>query len=258
MGQISMEIYVPPGSLLSANLQAAFCARQLGIPCYCVEALTFAGLLEVVTNQDAMIVTRSTLIAKASITALRARLLQQSRSFQSKVTLREAMRRTGDPQDWVAIFKNMLSGRIAFEIADCDSPSLSDTLLVEPTDIARYVSQRSTWPGISGINISCQAAAELLGTSPQFISAAVKAGLMEGKVGLRNSALPLERVFTFQKHYVLTEELRETFGAHQKSISCQLRKAGLKPAAAISRTRVWLRSDIEKYRQNQNDCEAGR
>lgn len=224
-----------------------------GSPRYCVEALTSARLVHVLTHRDAEIVTGSSLISKTSIVALRERLRRQSRTFKGGVTLREAMRRNGDPQDWVAVIANMLSGHMRFQVANGDNPSLSDAVVVEATDIARHVSSRSTGPGIGGINIPCQTAADIIGTTPQFISAAVKIGFLDGEVGVRNSALPLDRVLTFQKHFVLAEELRETFGGHQKSISCQLRRGGLKPAATINRTTVWMRSDIEKCIENQSD-----
>lgn len=243
--------------VLSSSVKPAVCAHQLGIPDYCVEALTSAGLVEMVTSRDAMIVTGRSLISKASIAALRERLQSQRGTLEGGITLREAMRRNGDPHDWVAVFESMLAGRIRFHTANCDSLALSDALAVMPNDIAGYVSRRSIGPGIFGINISCQTAAALIGTSQQLISAAVKIGFMDGKVGVRNSALPLERVLAFQKHFVFTDELREIFGLHQASIVRQLRKAGLKPAATISRTTVWLRSDIEKYRQEQRDiCRA--
>lgn len=238
--------------VLSQSVRPEVCARQLGIPRYCVEAFTSAGLVQALAHRDAEIVTGRNRISKSSIVALRERLRSESRTFKGGVTLREAMRRNGDPQVWVAVIADMFSGRMRFQIARCDDLSLSDALVVEASGMASHVSRRFTGPGIGGINIPCQTAAEIIGTTPQFISAAVKIGFMDGDVGVRSSALPLERVLKFQKQFVVGEELRETLGGHQKSISCQLRRDGLRPAATINRTTVWLRSDIEKYIDKQN------
>ena len=243
-------------ALIHSTKPAAF-ARQLGIPVFCVEAFVSAGLVKVVPNEDAIIVAGSNLISNASIDSLRERLQSQSKRIEGGVTLRKAMRRNVYPDDWAAVFTNMLSARIRFQIADCGSPSLSDGLIVEPAVISRYVSRRSPGPSISGINVSCQRAAEIIGTTAQFVSAAVKCGFMAGEVGFRNSALPLERVLAFQRQFVLAEELREIVGTHQKSISAQLRKAGLTPVTTINRTTVWMRADIEKHIETQADRYAG-
>ena len=240
------------GDVLSQSVTPNACARQLGIPRYCVEAFASAGLVEFPTSPDATIVTGGARISKSSIAALREGLGKQSLLVEGGVALREAMRRNGDPQDWVAVFSNMLSGRVRLQLADCNS-SLSDALIVGAPCIARHVSRRSTGLGISGIKIACQTAAAIIGTTPQFISAAVKVGFLDGEVGVRTSALPLDRVLTLQKQFVLTEELREIFGRHEKSISSELRRAGIKPAATINRTRVWQRSDIEKFIEKQTD-----
>ena len=151
----------------------------------------------------------------------------------------------------------MGSGKIHFQIADDGPPSLSDRLIVEAAVISRYALRRSAEPSIRGINISCRSAAELIGSTAQFVSAAVKCGFMAGEVGVRNSALPLDCVLAFQRQFVLSEELREIIGGHQKSISAQLRRAGLKPATTINRTTVWMRADIEKHLETKNDRYAG-
>jgi hypothetical protein len=233
--------------VLGGSVKPAAFARQLGIPEYCVDAFTSAGLVEVVSNKDAIIVAGRDLISSASIVELQKRLQRQSRVVEGGVTLREAMRRNGDPKGWAVIFTKMLAGKIRFQIADRSSSPVSDCLIVEAVDISRYLSRRSTGLGISEINIACQTAAEIIGTTQQFISAAVKCGFMAGKVGVRNSAIPLQGVLEFQRQFVLAEELREIFGGHQKSISAELRRAGIRSATIINRSTVWMRADIEKH-----------
>lgn len=159
------------------------------------------------------------------------------------------MRRNGNPEDWAAVFSNILSGRIPFQITDSDSVPLSDALVVETTEVARYLSRGTPGPGTGGIHISCQTAADIIGTTQQFVSAAVKIGFIEGAVGARNSAIPLDRVLAFQKRFVFNRELLEIFGGHQNLIFHQLRKAGLEPAVTVYRTAAWQRSDIEKLRE---------
>jgi hypothetical protein len=223
------------------------CARQLGLPKYLVEAFILAKILELVKCPDAAIVTGNHLVSIASLDALRERLRQQSRPIGGGITLRKAMQRNGDSRDWVTVFQKMLDGRIRLQIDDRDGRSLSDALIVRATDIDRPTSRRSTGPSISGIDVTCQTAADIIGTTSQFISAAVKSGFLKGAVGRRNSAIPLEGVLTFQQLFVLSEELRETFGGHTKSIACQLRSASLAPVATINRVSVWHRSEIETY-----------
>jgi hypothetical protein len=225
---------------LSQTVRGDACARQLGIPRYCVEAFTSAGMVKFFQHRDAEIVSGGHLISKKSIDDLRQRLRERSRTVKGSITLCEAMRRNGDPQDWVAVFLKMLSGGIPFQSAGSDSIPLCDALFVQVTDVACCVSRRTSGPDINGINISCQTAAEINGTTQQFISAAVKIGFLDGKVGVRNSALPLESVLTFQKKFVFNVEICETFGWHPQSVFSQLSKLGLKPAARIYRTSVWL------------------
>jgi hypothetical protein len=233
--------------VLSISERPNDCARKLGIPRYCVEAFTLAGLIEVVTEPDAMIVTGGVLISRESIIDLRERLQEQSTLFDGGATLRDAMRRNGDPHDWVAVFEKMLSGHVRLRMADPGGESISDALVVSAADVASYVSRRTAGPGISGINISCQTAAEIIGTTPQFISAAVRTRFLNGEVRTRTYELPLESVLHFQRDFVLTEELCDLVGGNRKLIGAQLRDAGYEPAAVISRTRVWRRPDIEKY-----------
>ena len=233
--------------VLIHSVKPNICARQLGIPGYCVDAFISAGLVQVVTDRDAEILTNGDLITTASIVALRDRFQEQSAETKGGVTLREAMRRNGDPEDWIAVFRNMLSGAIRLQLNQSGDSSLSDALVVRCPDIERHISRRSTGPGISGISISCQAAAKIIGVSPMFVSSAVKMGFLVGELRGRDFALPLEDVLTFQKKYILAEELREIFGGHSLSICCQLDRAGIKPVARILNNRLWNRSDIERY-----------
>lgn len=240
--------------LLDQSVTPNDCARQLGIPNYCVKAFVSAGLLEGVDDRDVEIVRGSGLMKKASIVELRERCKKQGQRQSSKgvVALSETMRRHGAPGAWVAAFDDVVSGRTQHQFIGSDDTSLSEALLVDPTDIARHASHHFSEFEISEIEISCQAAAKIIGTSTQFISASVKIGFLEGVVGVTNSAIPLERVFEFQKNFILGEELRAALGGgHQRSISCELRRAGLEPTATINRTSVWWRSDIEKYIEMQ-------
>lgn len=222
-------------------------ARLLGIPRYCVSAFASVGLIESVNDKDANIITEAPLIARASIAVLRERLLKRSRAIEGGVTLRKAMQRVGDPQDWITILQGLLAGQIPFGFDQSDDFALSDTLIVRAVDIARRVSGRTEGPGISGIDVCCQTAAGIIGTTQQFVAAAVKAGFVDGEVGLRNSAIPLHSVLKIREQFVFTEELRQTFGSHTRTIASQLRKAGLRPAATINRINVWRRSDIQRY-----------
>lgn len=242
-----LEHWSRPDRSRSGSVRPDDCARTLGIPRHCVQAFISAGHVDVVTDSDAAIVTDSTLISVASLIALRDRMWNQSREFGGGGTLREAMRRNGDPRDWVAVFDKILAGRVRVRIGNRDGSSLSDALIVQTTDIARYVSRRCAGPGISGINVSCQTAAEIIGATQQFISAAVKSGVIDGEVGVRNSAVPLEGVLKFQMEFVLPEELSEIVGGTKKGIGLSLIVAGYEPVATINRTRVWRRADIEKY-----------
>jgi len=233
--------------VLVHSVKPNICARQLGIPSYCVEAFISAGLVQVVTDRDAVILTDGSLITTASIVALRNRFQEQSAEVEGGVTLREAMRRNGDPEDWIAVFRNMLSGAIRLQFNQSDDSSLSDALVVRCPDIERHISRRSTGPDIRGISISCQTGAKIIGVSPMFVSAAVKMGFLVGELRGRDFALPLEGVLTFQKNYILAEELREIFGGHSLSICRQLDRAGIEPVARILNNRLWDRSDIERY-----------
>ena len=232
---------------LSSSSRHREAAQLLGVPDYCIDALLSAHLIKPVSNQDAIIVSGCPLISKASIDALGKKLRRSSRVVDGGVTLRRAMHRNGDPYDWVAVLRGLLAKRIDVCYEDSERLALCDTLIVRADDVARHVSRRHEGPGISKIDVCCQTAAETIGTTAQFVSAAVRAGLIDGDVRLRNSELSLSGVLTFQKNFILTEEIGETFKKHQRTIVSQLRKARLKPVAIINRTTVWRRAEIERY-----------
>ena len=60
-------------------------------------------------------------------------------------------------------------------------------------------------------------------------------------------AIQLEQLQKFQQEFVVGDEMREIFGGHQRTISCKLDKAGVKPVATFNGSRVWRHSDIERY-----------
>ncbi|MCW3834801.1 TniQ family protein [Sphingomonas canadensis] len=233
--------------VLELSVRSNDCARQLGIPRFCIEAFISAGLIQVATNADAAIVTDSTLITKASISALRERLQERSAPFDGGETLREAMQRNGNPYDWIAVFEKMLCGQMQLRFADCPGSSVADGLIVQASDVARHRSRRLVGKEINGIDVPCQIAAEIVGTTPQFISAAVRAGFINGALGVQCSTLPLTGVLKFQSCFVLPGELRDRIGGQSLGIGVKLRDAGYEPAAIINRVRVWRRSDIERY-----------
>ena len=244
--------------VLSDSVKLDVCARQLGIPRFCVEPYIAASLVRAVNCLDAEIITRGPLISITSIQELRERLRRKSCNSGRGITLREVMSRNGDPQCWVAVLKKMLSGELQFQMTDCAGRSLSDAVIVEAIELRAGLPRRSTGLGIDGVNISCQIAAGIIGTTPQFISAAIKVGLLAGRVGSQNSALTLEEVLTFQRNYVVAEELREIFGAHQRSVGSRLRGAGLTPVTTISTTTVWLRLAIENFiGEQKHTCRLG-
>lgn len=232
---------------LSTSRRHRDAVRLLGIPSHCIEALTSSGLVMSVSDPDANIVSETPLVTEASIFALRDGLRRRSRDIEGGLTLRKTLQRDGDPHDWVAVLQKLLAGRIPLQFDDTENLALTDAVFVRADDVARHVMRRSDGLGISDVDICCQAAAEIIGATPQFVSAAVKAGFIEGKIGKQNSALPLEGVLTVQKNFIFAGELREKIGGHQKTIACDLRKAGIKPAVTINRTIIWRRTEIERF-----------
>jgi hypothetical protein len=233
--------------ILDESVRPNACARELGIPSYCVEAFVAAGLVDVVTDRDAEIVRGAGLITNASITVLRERFRKRSEKLERGVTLRHCMRRIGVPQHWVAVFEDVLSGRIRSQLIEADDESLTDAVVVDSDDFARRMPRQSSEPDVSGIEISCQVAAKLIGTTPMVVSSAVKAGLMSGELRGRDYAIPLLQVLKFRCEFIVGEEVREIFGGHQRSICSKLDSAGVQSVATINRARVWRRSDIERY-----------
>lgn len=239
-------------TVLKASVRHGDAARLLGIPRYCVDALVAANLVLPVTDQDANIVTEAPLIVEASITTLRDGLRKRSRTINEGITLRKAMQGVGDPHDWVEILQKLLAGHIQLQFDTAERLSLTDAVIVGPSDLASQMSRRFDGPGIDGIYICCQTAAEIIGTTQQFVAAAVKAGFMDGKVGLRNSAIPLHSALKIRNQFMLAPELCKKFGAHRNSITAELRKAGFSPAATINRINVWWRSDIQWFITDKN------
>lgn len=241
--------------VLSESLRPADCARRLGIPAYCIPAFVAAGLLDAVTCSDALIVTGCDLIAKPSCDSLRKRLQSETTKVEAGIPLRQAMRNVGAPGDWVDVFQKILSRDIRIQFIDVERSALTDALLVSPLEIKRYVRLRAADDGTAGIVISCIAAARLIGTTPQTVSAAVRAGLIAGQARGKNYALPLEVVLSFQKDFVLTEELCELLDQTRWRMGDLLRRAGYQPFAVINRARIWRRSDVERYVQKRAELD---
>ncbi len=239
---------------MSRSVRPNDCARELGIPSYCVASFISAGLVKLVENSDALIVADDNLISRLSITSLRDCLRNQSEEFDGGVRLLEAMRRVGTPQDWVSVFQKMLSGRISLKFSDTDDTSLTGAIVVSDTDLASCRGSRLEEQIGNEIHVSCLAAAGIVGTSAQFISAAVQAGFIEGKVGMQKSTIPLGSVLDFQRHFIVSEEVCEIVGANRRRIGFLLNDAGYEPAAVINRTRIWQRSDIERFIEKRADA----
>src|SRR5690606_26582997 len=105
------------------------------------------------------------------------------------VTLEKAMCRHAHPQEWLAVFNEMLAGDLPFMFATDGALSVSHALMVDGASIASPDSGRFSVRDIRGVHVACQTAARILGTTPQFVSAAVQGGFMDGKLGKRNSGL---------------------------------------------------------------------
>ncbi|HEY3949193.1 hypothetical protein, partial [Phenylobacterium sp.] len=124
-------------------------------------------------------------------------------------------------------------------------------IIVSPAEVYDRCFNNRPEQKIPDITISCQVAADLIGATQQFISAAAKSGYLAGQVGPRNSALTLAGVRDFLRLYVLPDELGELLGEAKFGAGLRLQRDHVTPAVIINRCRVWLRSDVECWLQSQ-------
>lgn len=233
--------------ILKNSLNMDDCARQLGIPAYSIDAFVTADLIKAVNCADALIVTGKTLIEGASFQLLRDSVLRRSTKVHGGTPLRKAMRRVGLPSEWVAAFTGMLSGKLPVQFAGNEYASLTDALLVGPLDLKHWTQGLPKGQEATGTSVSCQTAADIIGTNLQTVSAAVRDGLIAGEVRSQRYSVPLDSVLAFQKRFILTEELCELVGESRRRIGDRLGHAGYEPFVIINRARVWRRCDVEEY-----------
>ena len=233
-------------SALRANtLSEKQVARLLGLPVYAIRSLLDAHLLTCEEDHDLRLIyagelrvhTNSALALKHAIDAL------PEQPGGEAAPLRLALRHEFRPKAWAKAIQDLLAGRVRVRAREGSGASL-ERLRVSIDEIRAKPAELSD--GEVAGEVSCLAAAAMLGTTQQFIAAAVRAGLLPGTLGARRSAIPLEAVRAFDQRFVLPGEARERLRCRAGQAPRQLRSLGLAPVAVVFRVNLWDRGRFEE------------
>lgn len=234
-------------SALDEAVTASEAAQALGLPIYIIPQLVADGLLEGAGNDDVDVLYGvAQRISRQSLESLSVRLAASSvDAFDHGIALAQGLPSRIDPRSWSTAIQHLLDGRAQrADSGGCDVLPLAD-LRIRKRDAALLSEQLFDRPLMG--RASCRDAALALGTSGQFVAAAVSAGLVEGETKKGGAGLSLDSLKQFHARYILACEIAARLECRLHQVRSRLDLENLVPAHTVYRVRVWERSDVEGF-----------
>ena len=217
------------------------CARETGLPKYCVEHLRLSGLLKEIEDHDAILMAGEKLYDSGSLQQLRTRLesipLSSGRGTR---TLERLLQGRFHPADWTDAISAILSGEL--RIVRCCGASLIDAV-VEEESAAIFLLRHPEREPPKEIVVSNALAGKLIGICDSPICAAVQQGFLVGVRGRRSNEISLFELARFHRRYITAAEGDLLLNLRPGSFSWKMRARGFQPLAKLNRTNVWYRRD---------------
>ena len=228
-------------------MQAEQCSRVLGIPAFCIPTLAIAGLLESITDHDALLMSKVEIFRTESVIGLASaiRNLPLVGGQRREVSVAKALLRRLNPADWVDVVSLLISGEIPVLRKSERTDGALGTLLVDRDVIAHVLASLSDRDLPSTVFLSRSVAGQLLGVTGAVITHAVKAGLLKGQRSQSEMKISLVDLAAFHRSYVMTSEAADTVGVSTPKLAGILKRYGLRPTIVLHRSPAWVRHIAE-------------
>ncbi|WP_296597994.1 hypothetical protein [Phenylobacterium sp.] len=228
-----------------ATATAQECARALGAPAHCIDALCEAGLLARVQDRDVRLLTEGKdAFDRADLESLIETLtrLPLTTGAEEPVALHRAMIGELHPDAWAVAVSGLLSGAVCVRGRRSNAEAPLAGLYVDFSEMRQAMLPVRSRP-LPELSISCQAAANLLGVSIAVTSGAVQAGLLPGCKSAARVDIRLTDLEAFHQDHILAQEVLRNFGIRAQDFAASMRSHGFKPTAHVYNTYFWRRGD---------------
>lgn len=231
-------------AVFASSMSNDAAAKTLRLPREVVDYFALNGLLSYPDSSDEALMRKPyRRITRASVVALMERLKLLSLPIEVGERLSDVLGTQGGPEVWLWACQALLSKSLqgsGFKTAG--STSFGEvTLGVEAERLVMaQIKERGKPFFVNGIR-----AGRLLGTSGQFVGAAVSAGLIKGAMNAGRLTISIEEVERFSERYVLPAEAASALKCKLKQAKRLLASVGVRPVALMFRVNVYDRKQFE-------------
>lgn len=219
-------------------------AKELGLPREVVDHFALNGLLSFPDSSDEALMRKPfRRVTRASVADLKENLSSMQLPIGRGEPLAEVLGAQGNPEIWLWACRAVHSGALPGISVPTGAPRRFGDLLLD-ADAERLVMKEIKRRGapffVNGIR-----AGKLLGTSGQFVGAAVSSGLISGSLHARRLTISIQEIERFSDQYVLTAEGASAIGCKTHQAKRLLASVGIKPVAMLYRVNVYDRDQFE-------------
>lgn len=218
-------------------------ARILGIPACFVGTLADRGLINRISDADALLMTQAKeSFDRESVHALCVKL------EESRVNLPNA----GIPIDsglnerreealvWAEIIASVIDGRLQIRGYNDSKRGFAKRALVRQADLD-YIVRKIPKTSVEERSVSAIIAAQVLRWSDERVSQAAREGLIAGsKIG-NDFSIPLAAIRSFRDRYVLPNEIAVLVGCRIRQVSSLMRKMRIPAVATVFHCSIYSR-----------------
>lgn len=230
-----------------ANLAPHGCCRIIGVPLFSVEALANVGLVDPVTDHDALLLAGTPLYESSSVRRLAERLLRIQIHERHASRAVSVFRRQFHPETCAEAVRALLDGRLRIvRRDDNDLPVLKRLWVdeIEATEFATSIRPRARPEG----TVSCAGAGPILGLHEVYVEYAFRTGLLDGtKVSRQLSLVTLSSLLAFDRAFISGPELAAFLNINPKTIFARTRSMGFQPVGRLYKLYLWKRTDGEVF-----------
>lgn len=222
---------------------------QVGVPSYCADQLAECGVIERVTNADAVIMgggQRRYLLA--SVDAVQNELsdlaLGGERTAGDRgMKLSKALAGRIHPFEWATAINAVRSGEVSVQSVR-SAGKIFDRPVVDPRQLNEHLDGLGVLPRYENSSISANAVARALGVAGGVITEAVRKGYLPMNTSEpRNFRIAYEQLAEFHADFMLGGEVRSRLNGRFLKRAKTLADAGLKPVDTLAGTHLWRRAD---------------
>jgi hypothetical protein len=228
------------------------CSRILGALPHCVSVLAERGVIEKITDTDALMMSGTPLFDRQSILHLDGRLRKTSVSLCESKRLVDVFRGRFHPEDCADIIEEILTGSVRVGIREPRQSSVLCRLGVDVEHLTEFSKDPSARELPSGILVSCFSAGRMVGLSAVAVGVACRLRFIRGaNVSCQKPGVPIKELAEFDRRFVVGVEVAAMLGVSGMALAKRMQAEGYKPVAKLQNNLVWNRSDVDKYLENE-------